>query len=87
MDSVDIVHGLNGHCPWTEWMLSVDIVHGLSGHCPWTQWTLSMDPCSNTPARQCPLSPRTFFRCEVSLNFQYGLKPSLTTTEIIWGTL
>ena len=39
MDSVDIVHGLSGHCPWTQWTLSmdsVDIVHGLSGHGPWT---------------------------------------------------
>ena len=46
MDSMDIVHGLSGHCPWTEWILSmdwVDKVHGLSGHCPLTQWTLSMD--------------------------------------------
>ena len=32
MDSVDIVHGLSGHCPWT---LTVDNFHGLSGHCPW----------------------------------------------------
>ena len=46
MDLVDIVHGLSGHCPWTEWTLSmdsVDNVHGLSGYCPWTQWTMSMD--------------------------------------------
>ena len=47
MDSVDIIHGLRGHCQWTEWTLfmdSVDIVPpGLSGQCPWTQWTLSMD--------------------------------------------
>ena len=46
MDSVDIVHGLSGHCPWTEWTMSmdsVDIVHGLSGQCSSTQWTLSMD--------------------------------------------
>ena len=30
MVSLDIVHGLNRHCPWTEWKLSmdsVDIVH------------------------------------------------------------
>ena len=62
MDSVDIVHGLSGHCPWTEWTLSMDTVHGLGVHCPWTQWTLSMDPRSNTPDRQCPLSPWTFYR-------------------------
>ena len=55
MVSVDIVHGLSGHCPWTEWTMSmdsVDIFHGLSGH------------CSNTPAGQCPLSPWTFYRQE-----------------------
>ena len=43
MDWVDNVHGLSGHCPWTQWTLSIDsmdIVHGLSGHCP-PQWTLS----------------------------------------------
>ena len=33
MDSVDIVHGLSGHCPWTN-------VHGL---CPWSEWTLSIE--------------------------------------------
>ena len=39
MDWVDIVHGLNGQCPWTQWTLSMDLVdnvHLLSGHCPWT---------------------------------------------------
>ena len=62
MDPVDIVHVLSGHCPCSQWtlsMVSVDIVHG---HNPWTQWTLSMDSRSNTPARQCPLSPWTFYR-------------------------
>ena len=38
MVSVDIVYGLSGHCPWTEWTMSMD-----SGQCPWTEWTLSMD--------------------------------------------
>ena len=31
MDSVDIVHGLSGHCPLPD------------GQCPCTQWTLPMD--------------------------------------------
>ena len=26
MDSVDIVHGLSGHCPWTQWTISMDSV-------------------------------------------------------------
>ena len=59
---MNIVHGLSGHCPWTEWIMpmdSVDIVHGLSGQCPWTQWTLSKDLCSNTPAGQCPWTKST----------------------------
>ena len=33
MVSVDIVHGLSGHCLWTEWTISMDsvnIVHGPS---------------------------------------------------------
>ena len=24
MDSVDIVHGLSGHYPWTEWTMSTE---------------------------------------------------------------
>ena len=65
MDLVDIVHGLSGYFPWSEWTLfmdSVDNVHGLSGHFPRIQWTLSMDLRFNTPAGQCPLSPWTFYR-------------------------
>ena len=34
MDSVDIVHGLSGHFPWTQWTLSMDIVHSVSGLFP-----------------------------------------------------
>ena len=37
--SMEIVHGLSGHCPWTQWTLSMDFD---SGQFPWTQWTLSM---------------------------------------------
>ena len=40
-ESMDIVHGLSGHCPWTQWALSMDSVvnfHGLSGHCPVGFW-------------------------------------------------
>ena len=43
-ESMGNVHGLSGHCPWTQWtwsMDSVNIFHGLSGQFPWTQWTLS----------------------------------------------
>ena len=67
MDSLDIVHGLSDHCPWTpvpilglgggsnkHCLLSFGLVYGLIGYCPWTQWTLSMDPCSNIPVRHCP---------------------------------
>ena len=59
IDSVDIVHGLSGHCPctqWTDWTLSMDSlgqspgspggldnVHLQCPLSPWTDWTLSMD--------------------------------------------
>ena len=62
MDSVDSVHGLSGHCPWTQWILSmdsVDNVHGLSGHCPWTFIPI-LQP--DNVHGQCPLSPWTFYR-------------------------
>ena len=29
MVSVDIVHGLSGHCPWTQWTMSMDSVDFL----------------------------------------------------------
>ena len=44
MDSVDIVHGLSGHCPWTQWTLSMDLRSNTpAGQCPWTISTGSMD--------------------------------------------
>ena len=42
MDTVDIVHGLSGHCPLTQW--TVDIVHGHLDKVQRVQadWTMSM---------------------------------------------
>ena len=34
MDSVDIVHGLSGQFPWTQWILSMDVVQSVSGFFP-----------------------------------------------------
>ena len=46
MKSVDITHGLSGHCPWSQWTLPIDYsghgnqwiinANGLSGQCPQT---------------------------------------------------
>ena len=81
MVSVDIIRGLSGHCPWTEWTMSmdsVDIIHGLSGHCPWTKWTLStsvdivhvlvLQP--DSVHGQCSLSPWTFYRWKPPMECQ-----------------
>ena len=44
MVSVDIVHGLSGHCPWTQWTLSMDLRSNTpAGQCPWTMSTESME--------------------------------------------
>ena len=39
MDSVDNVHGLSGHCPWTQWTLSIDPRSNIpAGQCPLSLW-------------------------------------------------
>ena len=72
MDSVDIVHGLSGHCPWTQWTLSMDFD---SGQFPWTQWTLSMEIVQSVSG----LFPNISYRAmhsEGVLMFSLGICPS-----------
>ena len=72
MDSLDIVHGLIGHCPWTQWTLSMDFD---SGQFPWTQWTLSMEIVQSVSG----LYPNILYRAmhsEGVLMFSLGICPS-----------
>ena len=40
MDGVDIVYGLSGHCPWSQWTLSMDPRSNTpAGQCPLSPWT------------------------------------------------
>ena len=86
MDSVDIVHGYSGHCPWTQWILSMDsvdsldIVHGHAGQSPGSPGGL------DNAHGQSPLSPWTDWTLPMdSLGFvQYDL---VKKTEVKVATL
>ena len=57
MVSVDIVHGLSGHCPVSPWTKSSET--SQTGQCPWTEWTLSMDSVDIIHGRSFQYSSRT----------------------------
>ena len=70
--SMEIVHGLTGHCPWTQWTLSMDFD---SGQFPWTQWTLSMEIVQSVSG----LFPNILYRAmhsEGVVMFSLGICPS-----------
>ena len=77
MNSLDIVHGLSGHCPWTQWTLSMDFDSGQFPwtQFPWTQWTLSMEIVQSVSG----LFPNILYRAmhsEGVLMFSLGICPS-----------
>ena len=42
-ESMDIAHGLSGHCPWTQWILSMDFTPTLYlGQCIVKEWLCSI---------------------------------------------
>ena len=76
MVSVDIVHGLSGQCPWTQWTLSMDLRSNTpAGQCPWTMSIESMDFLKTGAA--------TRHRCDMTEKL---LKGTLNlNTHTCWG--